>query len=51
MECGVEGLAVILLTWKKYDDEREDSVHKSWAENISWQTYYNNFLASGVFTS
>ena len=41
----------LLVTCTTYDDEREDSWHKSRVGDISWQTCHNKFLDGGVFKS
>ena len=40
-----------LVTCTTYDDEREDSWHKSRVGDISWRTCHNKFLDGGVFKS
>ncbi len=44
-------LLPLLRTCTTYDDEREDSWHKSRVGDISWRTCHNKFLDGGVFKS
>ena len=45
-----EDVRPLLLTVTKTNDGKPDSYHKSKCGNLSWQTCYDKFIKTDVFT-